>query len=347
MIHYSHPIVQRDLADIVNSPINWKKLNHKTILVTGATGMLASYFSFLIKYLIEVEQAPIQLRLLARSKEKLQSVFGDETPSIRYHIQDICTPITSDLLPDYIFHAAGGASPVQINTNPVGIIQANTIGTINVLELARQSAGCKVMFTSTREVYGKTEGITQINETDMGTLNPMDERACYPESKRIAESLLRSYASQYGVTFNSLRIAHSYGPGMQIKNDGRVMADFLDTALKGEDIKLHTSGEAERAFCYITDAISAIFSIMLEGIENEAYNIANETEPISIVKLAHLIQELSENHKAVRIPKSSHIPKGYCNYQRTMLSTKKLEGLGWQAKTSLRDGILKTLRSLR
>src|SRR5690606_6501333 len=117
----------------------------------------------------------------------------------------------------------------------------------------------------------------------MGILDPLDYRSCYPESKRMAENLFKSYSLQHKVHFNILRIAHVYGPGIQIHNDGRVMGDLINDAINNRQIHLKSDGKAIRAFCYITDALEAIFRILINGKNDDSYNIANETEPVTIL----------------------------------------------------------------
>lgn len=347
MITYTNPIVQNDLNELIERDINWKSLNNKSILVTGATGMLASYVAFTIIFLNEHYNYNITIFLLARNIENLKITYGSETNNIKFLIQDICEDIKLEDNVDYIFHAAGGSSPYEILHNPTGIIKANTLGTLRVLELAKRVSTEKILFTSTREIYGKTNNIERIRESDSGTIDPLSYRSCYPESKRLAESLLKSYSVQYGVNFNSLRIAHTYGPGMKIESDGRVMADLINYASKSIDIQLNSDGKAMRAFCYISDAIDAIFRILIHGNNNEAFNIANETEPISILKLSHLIQKIAGKNNTVKLPKEHNKAKGYTNYKRIKLDTSKIEALGWVPKITLLKGIKRTLESLK
>ncbi len=217
---------------------------------------------------------------------------------------------------------------------------------MNVLELARKSKTQKVIFTSTGEVYGKVENKEVIAEPDMGIIDPLDSQSCYPESKRIGETILKSYSVQNKIHFNTLRIAHTYGPGMQTQNDGRVMADLINDAIENRDIKLKSSGSDERAFCYITDAIQAMFRVLIYGKNDEAYNIANETEPIKIIELAELIQTVSGNQKEVFAAKDDEPTPGYCNYKRVKLSTSKIERLCWNPVVSLKEGLAKTLKSI-
>lgn len=329
-----------------SSSIDWSFLKNKSVLITGATGMLASYFAFALIYLNRHYGFNIQVILLARSKGNVERVFGGFLKGIDVIIQDVSVELQYEGHVDYILHAAGAASPYYIINDPVGIIKANTLGTFNVLELASRSNTQKVIFASTREVYGKVENKEVIVESDMGVIDPLEPRSCYPESKRISETILKSYSLQHKVPFNTLRIAHTYGPGMQIKNDGRVMADFINSAVENQDTQLNSSGTDERAFCYITDAIEAMFRVLQSGIDGEAYNIANETEPIKIVELAELVHEVAESGKKVFAGKNNGPLAGYTNYKRVRLSTSKIEALGWKPKVSLKEGLVKTLSAI-
>src|SRR5690554_2873808 len=246
MINYKNQVVLHDLNELHKSGVNWENLRGKTILVTGATGMIASYFTFMLMYLNEQEDLKMKLKLLARNIDKLNLIFGEERGSIEFIVQDVCEKFESIGSIDFIIHTAGCASPYHILHDPVGIIKANILGTQNILELARNANTQKVIFTSTREIYGKINDISVISEGDMGIIDPLDYRSCYPESKRAAETLLKSYSIQHGINFNTLRIAHVYGPGMQLENDGRVMADLINDTLNEGDIQLKSDGTAVR-----------------------------------------------------------------------------------------------------
>ena len=140
------------------------------------------------------------------------------------------------------------------------------------------------------------------------------------------------------------RIAHTYGPGMQIENDGRIMADLIGNAVRGEDIVLKSKGEALRAFCYLSDAISGILTIMMSGEPGEAYNLSNETEEISILQLAELMVKLSEGKSQLKfdIPPTN---TGYCNYQRVALDSRKINVIGFRPQVPLKEGIRRTIQS--
>lgn len=347
MINYRHPQVQADLKQLISQDLPWQTLKEKAVLVTGATGMLASYVGFTLLYLNEKLGLNTQPVFLARDEDKLNTVYGDALTAAHILIQDVCEPIRYNGNVDFIFHAAGAASPYYIVNDPVGIINANVQGTQQVLELARNSHPKNIVFASTREAYGYVAGKASIEESDMGLLDPLNPRDCYPESKRLAEALLTAYHTQYNISFNSLRIAHTYGPGMQIDGDGRVMSDLINDVVNGRDIHLKSRGDDERAFCYITDTISGIFRVMLLGEPATAYNLANEDEPIRIIDLAKLLQNLAGNGKRIKIDMRETNKVGYTNYARTALNTHRLQALGWLPSVGLEDGLLRTLNSFK
>lgn len=323
----------------------WRELDGKTVLVTGATGMLASYVTWLLLYLHEHAGINVSVVALCRNRQRAEQYFGSYIRKPYFHllIQDVCEPIVYEGKVDYVFHLAGNASPYFINSDPVGIMKCNLLGTMNVLEYARDCQTKKVVFASTREVYGKNEEAERLNEQAFGTLDPLEDRSCYPESKRAAETLLKSYYLQYGVNFNAIRIAHSYGPTMQLENDGRVMADLMGDVVAGRDIVLKSSGEAIRAFLYISDAVEGMFTILFRGETAKAYNLANETEPISIKDLAHMLAA-SRADKKIQVVVSEGGQKGYCTYRRTALDTMAIEQLGWKPQISLKEGINRVLQ---
>ena len=348
MFLYNKDVVREDLKELTErSYIPFEELRSKTVLVTGATGMLAYYFTMALMYLNLEKDYDIRVIALVRNKEKAEKKFEGFLGDRHFEIlaQDVCDEIKVEGDVDYIFHAAGAASPYFIKNDPTGIIAANTEGTVNVLKLAKDKKVTNVVYPSTREIYGKVEGVQFIKETDMGVFDPLDARSCYPESKRIAETILKSYYVQYGVPFTVLRIAHSFGPGMIINNDGRVMADFISDAVNSRNIVLKSEGLAERAFCYVTDAVAAIFLVMLKGECGEAYNLANETEPTPIRDVALSLSKLFPERNIEVVFEISGDTSGYCNYTRVGLDTSKLEALGWKPEIKLLDGLKKTVIS--
>lgn len=342
MINYQNKIVQEDMQEILKD-IEFNSLKDKVILITGATGMLATYLVYFLNYLNIIENLNIKIIGLVRNKEKAIKIF--EGVNIELLVQDVQDEIKYDNKVDYIFHMASSANPRTILERPIDIIKANTIGTFNVFELAR-SKSAKVIFTSTREIYGKLdESVEFIKENDMGIVDCLERRACYPESKRIAETICNSYFYQYGVKYNIIRIAHVYGPGMNIDGDGRIMSDLIENISKNQNIILKSDGTALRAFCYIIDAIRGLLLILIKGKDNEVYNLSNEKEEIMIKDLAKKIIDISGE----KIEIEYHISNSgaYTNYKRIGLNNKKLEKLGWNIEINLDKGLKKQLQFQR
>lgn len=346
-MNYYNSVIQEDLGLIISQSISWEKLKNTTVLVTGVTGMLATYIVYTLHYLNENMHLNVKGILTYRNQENLKYRYGEllNDPNLTFIRQDVTEPIQIECPIDWIIHAAGNASPKYIMSDPVGIIEANVIGTKQMLRLAEEKNVKGFHFLSTREVYGQVlPEIGKIKEEDYGSLNILETRSCYPESKRLAETLIKSFSDQYGIAFTISRIAHSYGPGMKINNDGRIMSDLMFNLINSEDIVLKSKGEAERAFCYIADAVAGIFMILLNGKNGQAYNLANESEPIKIADLAKKMVNMFPEKKlkvVFDIPKRNGV--GYAKFSRVALDTSKLESLGWKKTTSLEQGIKKTL----
>lgn len=341
---YKHTIIQQDIKNIIEQEeISLEKFRNKRVLITGANGMIASYYMFVLMALNDLKSMNIKIYALVRNVEKLERMTNySERKDIIVIQQDVCKKIEIDEGIDYIIHMASSADPQNIISNPVGIINANVIGTLNVLELAREKSS-EVIFTSTREVYGKVEGKKEISEDDIGLLDSLELRSCYPESKRMAENLIISYSYQYGIKYKIARIAHCYGPGMNIENDGRIMSDLIGDVVHNRDIVLKSDGEMKRAFCYILDCITALLIITLDQNSNQVYNIAKETEEIRVKDLAYLMRDMYPNKKIeVKFDIEENTNK-YVKFERVKLNTNKLEKLSWKPIIKLREGIQRTV----
>ncbi len=160
---------------------------------------------------------------------------------------------------DEIYHLASPASPPHYMHNPVKTIKTNTVGTVNVLGLAKR-VGARVLVASTSEVYGDPEVHPQ-PETYWGHVNPIGPRACYDEGKRVAEALAFAYAQQSGVDVRVARIFNTYGPRMHM-NDGRVVSNFVIQAIKGENVTVYGDGSQTRSFQYVTDLVDGLVRLM-------------------------------------------------------------------------------------
>ena len=246
---------------------------------------------------------------------------------------------------DYIIHAASNAHPIAFSKDPVGVINANVLGTLKLLEYARKYGNEKFLFVSSSEVYGENGLVETYSEDDYGKLNSMTFRNCYPESKKMAETIGVSYMVEYGINFLSARPAYIYGAPM-LEDNSRANEQFLRLGRDKKDIVMKSEGKQIRSYCYVADCVSAFLYIILKGKNGEAYNIANKNQNISIREFAEKIAEKAKVNLIFDLPTEIE-KKGYGLIKNTILDAKKLEDLGWEAKYSLDISVDKILQILK
>lgn len=342
-------IIMDDLENITKEPINWQKLYHSTVLVTGASGMIASYLIYTLLYLNDTKNAGIQVLGLVRNEERAKKHFKSllDRNDFRIITQDVTEKVEYPSSIDYIIHAASQTGPMQFVDDPVGTIAANTVGTINLLNLARDKKVKGFLFLSTREIYGMNlEGKEYVSENDYGSLNPTLERSCYPESKRISETLCVSYRKQYGIDCKIARIAHTYGPGLLI-GDGRVVGDFLYNTVNNQDIIMNSDGSSILGLTYISDTITGLFYVLL-NFKEIVYNVSKDDEAITVKELAETLTNLSPERKIKTVFKKLDEDKksGYLSHKIPLLSSKKAKSEGWTPNMNITDGMKRTIKYL-
>ena len=338
-----HPLLAEEFAKIAALDLPYDDLAGKAVAVTGATGLVGSY---LLRALDAVNRAHgLKLRLIAlcrkpeRAKERLS---GMENLTILPY--DACAPLDGSWQADYIVHAASNAHPLAFSNDPVGTMQANLLGTMQLLEHVRATGG-RLLFLSTGEIYGENPELASFDEHSFGSIDPMRFRACYPESKRAAETLCASYAQQYGVDALVARLTYTYGPTIT-KESSRADAQFLRCALEGRDIVLKSPGTQIRSYCYAADTVSALITLLLKGATGEAYNVANPTCSPSIREYAGTLAGLAGVQLMFDLPPESE-RAGYSAVTRAVLNPEKLMNLGWRAAYDLREGLSHTLEISR
>lgn len=346
-------VILEDMEDIYSRKLSVEELFGSSIMIAGATGMLASYLCYYLLWLNEEKNAEINILALVRSREKCLRVFGDYARRGYFHIYD--DPLSEKLQirepVDYIIHAASLASPQYYKHNPVEVALPNAVGTYHLLELAREKKVRGFLYFSTGDVYGKMpEGIGEFEEAQIGIMDPLDEHSCYGGSKRMGEIWCASYAREYGIPTRMARIAHTYAPTMDAAKDPRVFASFMKCLLDERDIVMLSDGTAKRSFCYIADAIAGYLLILLRGKDGEAYNVANTREFLSIGELAEKLASL-EPEKDIRVirkerPKDDVYMENRSNHENIM-SAAKLEALGWRCQYGVERGFRQVLRFLR
>jgi UDP-glucuronate decarboxylase len=344
-----NPILKADFEAIANADLPWEKMEGKTVLITGANGLLPSYIakSLLYRNMLRKGNKPIKVLGLVRNIEKANKVFANYLTDANFTLIDnsILQPLKIEGAVDFIIHAASQASPKYYGIDPVGTAEPNVIGTYHLLNLAKEKKAQKFLFFSTSEVYGTTEGIDTIHEDDLGKVNPTAVRSCYSESKRMGENLCASFAHQFDIDTSIVRPFHTYGPGLSF-DDGRVFADFVANIVRNEDISMNSDGSAIRSFCYIKDATEGFLTVLLKGEKGDAYNIANPDGELSIRALAETLTALFPE-KGLKARFVENKDKNYIasTFKKLTPSIEKAKKLGWQPTTSVEEGFRKTILS--
>lgn len=346
-------IIIQDMENIYGRDLPYSQLQGKSILVTGATGMLASYVVYFLIWLNEYKQYDINIIVLVRSKEKCGNRFGEYAAKPYFHmcVDDICKPLQMENDIDYIIHAASLASPQYYGVCPVEVAAPNVLGTYNLLQLAKEKNVSSFLYFSSGDVYGAMpQGTGAFSEETLGAMDPLAEHSCYGESKRMGETWCASFAREYAVPVKIARIGHTYSPTMDVENDPRVFASFMKCILARNDIVMHSDGSAMRPFCYVADAVAAFFLILLNGENGEAYNVCNDQQFISVAELAKVLVslELGKNLQVVcqKRKLDDNYMENFIN-KANCPSADKLRKLGWKCDYDVYEGFKRVLEHFK
>lgn len=302
----------------------------RRVLVTGGAGFLGSH---LCERLLELGGQILCVdNLYTGQRRNIEHLLSHSRFEFVRH--DITFPLYVEV--DEIFNLACPASPVHYQRDPVQTTKTSVHGAINVLGLAKR-VKAKILQASTSEVYGDPIVHPQIEEY-WGNVNPIGPRSCYDESKRCAETLFFDYWRQHRLRIKVARIFNTYGPRMH-PNDGRVVSNFVVRALLGKDIVIFGNGSQTRSFCYVDDMIDALTALMdTADIVTGPLNIGNPAE-ISIRELAEMVIGLTNSSsRLVHADKLEDDPR-----QRQPDISKTRQLLEWEPRTTLRDGLKKTI----
>ena len=352
MLVTGNPIIDEDISEILSEPLEWSNFSGKSVLVTGANGMLPSYIVYTLLALNEsvLKDNPCAIIALVRDKEKAMLKFKHfaSRSDFKLIVSDVSCFEEYDGNIDIIIHAASQASPRFYGTDPVGTLRANTVGTLNLLELARKKVLKKFLYVSSGEVYGVQDGIGSspiVDESCKGNVDCTNVRSCYAESKRMGETMCVCYAHQYGLHMNMVRLAHTYGPGCAL-DDGRVFADFVRNIVQNKNIKVNSDGSARRCFMYVTDMIKGLFYVLLKGKNAEAYNISSMTET-SIKDLANMLCALypEKNLHSEFLPLKDDNSYMRSKVQGMVMDNSKLRSLGWEESVPVKTGFRRMIDS--
>ena len=344
-------ILQNDLELIARSEnIPWDKLKNKSVLVTGATGLIGS--QIVLSLLNANTEHHLNLTVLAavRNQQKAENIFKyADKNALKYVVQDILKPFNIDCNVDYIIHGASMTSSKDFVDYPVETITTALGGTENVLKLAKEKNITGMVYLSSLEIYGVVDfNIEKVSENMSGSIDCMSVRSSYSEGKRMVECLCASYASEYSLPIKVARLCQTFGPGVSY-SDNRVFAQFARSIIEGKDIVLKTDGSTERNYCYVRDAISGILTILLNGEAGQAYNVANKDTLITIRGMAEMLIDMyPESGTSLMFDIAEDITKlGYNPKVKMNLDTAKIEALGWSAEVGLKEMFENLIHSMK
>ncbi len=302
----------------------------KKVLITGGAGFIGSN---LANKLLELGEYVICLdNFFTGSNRNIAPFLENKNFKLIKH--DIVDKISLDV--DEIYNLACPASPPHYQFDPIKTAKTSVFGIINMLELAKDK-GAKILQASTSEVYGNPLVHPQI-ETYFGNVNPIGIRSCYDEGKRMAETFMVDYNRKYGIQTRIVRIFNTFGPNMNI-NDGRVVSNFIVQALQNKDITIYGDGSQTRSFCYVSDLVDGLISMM--NNKNNFLGPVNlgNTHEISVLEFAKKIIKLTNsNSKIVFMPLPSDDP-----VQRKPDISLAYEQLGWRPLFDVDLGLQKTI----
>lgn len=340
--------ISEDTELLIKSyPELFDSLKNKTVLVTGATGLLTTY---MCKCLANCsERYNIHIYLQCRSREKAEGIYKDYlyNPWLEILTFDLISGSFPDIKFDYMIHAASMASTKYFVETPVDVILPNVVGTYRLLEHARKNGVEKLLLFSSSSIYG--EGGTDkevLSENDYGIVDPLGDRSSYIESKRLAEQMCRAYYKQYGVNTGIIRITHTYGPTFDIEHDMRILPRVINSLLSDKEMIMYKDSSASAQYTYIADMIAAVLFILVKGTPGEVYN-AGANDLVKIDDAVSWMIEASEKKeptvKQIDIDENYSFSKGK-GVNDKQVSNDKLKALGWKQLYSSKDGFARTVR---
>lgn len=347
---YQNDLYMEDVRFVAGLDLPWIKLKNKSIILSGATGLVGSFLIDVIMEKNTSDALNCTVYALGRNENRARERFliYNKNQRLVFIPYDVNQPFIRDDLGtvDYVLHLASNTHPIQYSTDPIGTITTNIIGLKNMLEFATNHHATRFGFASSNEVYGENRGDTELFDEDYcGYINSNTMRAGYPESKRCGEALCQAYKAQKDLDIVVFRLTRSYGPTM-LKSDTKAISQFIKKGIAGEDIILKSAGTQFYSYQYMADSVSGLLYVLLCGENGEAYNIADKNSDIMLKDLAQIIANMNGKEVVFEIPDVVEAA-GYSTATKARLNGKKLQALGWKPRYNIKSGIDRTIKILK
>lgn len=345
---YQSSLWLSDLDAVLKNLPALAALRGKSVMITGAAGLVCSAVTDLLIRYNETENAGIRILAAGRWLEEMTGRFGPFAEKDYFTFVPYDASRTDNVLTlpcDFIIHGASNAFPGLIVKEPVETMLSNVMGVKYLLDYARAAGAKRLLYISSSEVYGQKADDQPFREGEYGFIDLLNPRNSYSVGKRAAETLCASYAAEYGVESVIVRPGHIYGP-TAAPQDNRVASAWSYSAARGEDIVMKSAGEQKRSYCHCLDCASAILTVLLQGENTRAYNISNPDSIVTIREMAALLAK-SGGVKLSQTEATEAEKKGFNPMSNSSLDSAGLEALGWKGLFDAERGFDHTVRTLR
>lgn len=349
MKFYEHELYITELSRLSNNEYMKRCLAGKTVVITGARGLIGSEFVDAVMYANANTGLQCKIYAIVRKETEAKERFVQYLESkyfrlIRADINVDDIAINEDI--DYFIHGASNTHPLFYASKPIETILTNTLGTNSTLRFAAKHRCKCYVYMSSVEVYGENRGdVEKFTEDYCGYIDSNTLRAGYPEGKRVGESLCQAYRKEHQLVCIIPRVARCYGPGL-LTEDSKALTQFLRNAVAGKDIVLKSEGKQFFSYVYVADVVDAIITLLAKGQDGEAYNIVGKDSDITLAELSEMLACKAGKRVVYELPKQEETT-GYSKATKAVLCGDKMRAIGWEAGYSLEEGLQHTVRILQ